>query len=111
MVNTGQAPLTGVSSQNRNAPLTKLEMDLICVLRLLSPCFFCFRGFFLRNFASTGSRSDDSRWARPARNTLRFGFKCLSGTVGDASSVVLRWTYKSTICNFEANWAMMRSAT
>jgi hypothetical protein len=40
-----------MSNQNRNVPfLTKLEMAPFCVLRLLSPCFFCFRGFFLKKF-------------------------------------------------------------
>jgi hypothetical protein len=35
----------------------------------------------------------------------------LSGTVGDVRSAALPWTYKSTTCNFEADWVMMRSAT
>jgi len=40
-----------LSNQNRNVPfLTKLEMAPFCLLRLLSPCFFCFRGFFLKKF-------------------------------------------------------------
>jgi hypothetical protein len=41
----------------------------------------------------------------------RFGVESSNGTVGGVRSAVLQWTYKSIICNSEANLAMMSSLT